>query len=344
MRKLALIAGALLTATAIGCTQPPPSAQTETLIVVTHGSFVINEEAKAKFAAETGYAVSYVSPGDAGTIVNQLILSKDSPLGDVVYGIDNILAGKAISEGVLSPYASNALPASARNLPIDQAGSLTPVDYGDVCVNADDDWFKAKGLALPQTLDDLAKPEYKDLLVVTNPASSSPGLALLAATVVAKGDPGYLDYWQQLKANGVKVVPGWTQAYQTEFSGSEGKGPRPLVLSYSSSPMYEANDDGTSPTSALPQTCVRQIEYAGVIAGAANEIGARKFIDFMLSAEVQASIPELMYMSPIDDSVALPADWEKYASVVADPINLDPVTVAAQRDGWVNSWTETVIG
>jgi thiamine transport system substrate-binding protein len=343
MRKLASIAAALLITATIGCSQQP-STQTETLTVITHGSFAISDDDKARFAAETGYEVNYVSPGDAGTIVNQLILSKDAPLGDVVFGIDNILAGKAISEGVLSPYTSRALPASARDLPIGQDGALTPIDYGDVCVNADDKWFEAKNLAIPQTLDDLAKAEYKDLLVVENPASSSPGLALLAATVAVKGDPGYLDYWKGLKDNGVKVVPGWTQAYQTEFSGSEGKGPRPLVLSYSSSPMYEADANGQSPTSTLPQTCVRQIEYAGVIAGARNEIGAGKFIDFMLSAEVQASIPELMYMSPVDDSVALPADWNKYTSIVTDPIHLDPDIISEQRDIWVNSWTETVIG
>ena len=255
MRKIAVAASLLLLISTIGCagtpaasptptqsagTPTPQLSESNTLVVISHGSFAISDEAKAAFAAESGYEVSYVSPGSAGTIVNQLILSKDVPLGDVVFGIDNTLAGRAIKEGVLSPYSSAALPQAASTLAADQIGSLTPIDYGDVCLNADKAWFEAKNLPIPQTFDDLAKPEYKNLLVVTNPASSSPGLAFLAGTIAVKGDPDYLEYWSALKDNGVKVTQGWTEAYYTEFSGSEGKGSRPLVLSYASSPMYEA--------------------------------------------------------------------------------------------------------
>lgn len=308
------------------------------LTVITHDSFALSEETRAKFAADTGYDVTYLAPGDAGTVVNQLILTKDAPLGDVVFGIDNTFAGRAISAGVLSPYDPSALPKGADGYAADDAHSLTPVDYGDVCLNADTNWFKAKGLAVPQTLDDLVKPEYSGLLVVENPASSSPGMAFLAATVAAKGENGYLGYWTALKANKVLVVKGWTEAYTVEFSGSSGKGSRPLVVSYSSSPAYE------HATEALTRTCFRQVEYAGVLAGAQNQVGARKFIDFLLSAQVQAEIPEQMYMNPVDASVTLPADWEKYAATVDSPLTLPAAQLSANRDAWIKAWTAAVIG
>lgn len=319
---------------------PTPSAPTEskTLTVVTHDSFALDKATLAAFASETGYEVKYIAPGDVGTVVNQLVLTKDAPLGDVVYGIDNTFAGRAIQAGILSPYTSSALPQGAEAYAADDAHSLTPIDYGDVCLNADAKWFAAKGLAVPQTLDDLVKPEYSGLLVVENPASSSPGMAFLAATVAAKGDPGYLDYWTQLKANKVLVVKGWTEAYTVEFSGSSGKGSRPLVVSYSSSPAYE------HATTALTQTCFRQVEYAGVLAGAQNEVGARKFVDFMLSAKVQAEIPEQMYMDPVDPGVKLPADWEKYAARVDSPLSLPAAQLSANRDAWIKAWTAAVIG
>ncbi|MEZ5199820.1 MAG: thiamine ABC transporter substrate-binding protein [Micropruina glycogenica] len=191
------------------------------------------------------------------------------------------------------------MPASAAALKPDDSGSLTAIDFGDVCVNAGKNWFKAKNLAIPATLDDLAKPAYKNLLVVENPASSSPGLAWLTATVGAKGNPGYLDYWASLNNNGVKVVKGWTEAYSTEFSGSSGKGSRPLVVSYSTSPAFEVpKGSKESNTTALLETCFRQVEYAGVIKGAQNQVGAQKFIDFMLSKQVQADIPGQMYSLP----------------------------------------------
>ena len=315
------------------------AAETTKLTVVTHDSFALPDALKEKFAKETGYDVTYVAPGDSGALVNQLILTKDSPLGDAVFGIDNTFASRADAEGVLTDYESPALPPASENF---DAPNLTPIDFGDVCINADTAWFKAKGLALPTTLDDLLKPEYKDLLVVTNPASSSPGLAFLIATIGAKGD-GYADYWRALMANGALAVSGWTEAYHTEFSGADGKGPRPLVLSYATSPAYTVTD-GASTTEALLGTCFRQIEYAGVIKGAQNEEGARAFIDFLLSPEVQAEIPASMYMFPVVKDTPLPEEWVKFAPLPTMPIDVPQDQIAANRDVWIRTWTEITQG
>lgn len=323
------------------------SAATESkdLVVVTHDSFALDEALIARFKADSGYTVTFVAPGDGGTLANQLVLTKDSPLGDVVYGLDNTFAGRALAADVLVPYASPALPAAAAPLAADDTGRLTPIDQGDVCVNADKRWFAEKKLALPVTLDDLTKPEYKDLLVAESPASSSTGLGFLVASVGAKGDPGYLDYWTALKSNGLKVVKDWETAYYTDFSGSEGKGPRPLVVSYASSPSAEVPKGGTeSRTTALLQTCFRQVEYAGVIAGAKNEVGARRFIDFLLSDAVQADIPGQMYMYPVNPAVELPESWTRFAPLADVPFTVPAAQIAAGRDGWIRSWTATVVG
>ena len=321
-----------------GTGQATASAPTEskTLTVITHDSFTLDDATIGKFRTESGYDVKFVAPGDAGTVVNQLILTKDAPLGDVVFGVDNTFAGRAIEAGVLAPYAASALPPAAAKLAADDKPSLTPIDYGDVCLNADSAWFKANSLAVPETLDDLLKPEYKDLLVVSNPASSSPGLAFLAATVGAKGE-GYLDYWKALKANGLKVVKGWTEAYTVEFSGSSGKGDRPLVLSYASSPAYEPA------TVALTQTCFRQVEYAGVLEGAENPAGAQAVVEWMLSDEFQAALPENMYVYPVSTSVEVPAEWAQYAPLADEPLTLDPAEIDANRDQWIEAWTATVL-
>ena len=342
---LALVAGC----TAAGSAAPSASgtAPTEatTLTVVTHDSFALSDELKKEFADRTGYTVTYVAPGDGGALVNQLILTKDSPLGDVVYGIDNTFAARAVAEGVVTPYTPANLPASAAALKPDDSGRLTAVDFGDVCVNADRRWFENRKLALPASLDDLTKPAYADLLVVENPASSSPGLAWLTATVGAKGDPGYLDYWTALKNNGAKVVKGWTEAYSAEFSGSSGKGSRPLVVSYSTSPAFEVPKGAKeSNTTALLETCFRQVEYAGVIAGARNEVGARAFVDFLLSKQVQADIPGQMYMYPADTTIELPAEWVAHAPLAQRPFTVAADQISASRDTWIRQWTATVLG
>lgn len=318
-------------------TTSAPATESTTLTVVTHDSFSLPDELKAQFAAETGYDVSYITPGDSASLVNQLVLTKDSPLGDVVFGIDNTLASRASSEGILIDYHSDALPAASEQF---SATELTPIDYGDVCVNADKVWFDEHDLDVPTTLDDLAKPEYKDLLVVSSPASSSPGLAFLIATVGAKQD-GWLDYWRALQDNGLKITSGWTEAYHTDFSGADGEGPRPLVLSYATSPAFTIEGD-TSTTEALLGTCFRQIEYAGILSGAQNEIGAGKFIDFLLSPEVQASIPESMYMYPAVTETPLPEEWVKFAPLATQPIVVSPEDIDQHRVEWLREWSEAI--
>lgn len=315
------------------------------LTVVTHDSFSLPEELLASFEEETGYTITHVEPGDAGALVNQLVLTRDSPLGDVVYGIDNAFATRAIDEGVLEPYRSDALPAGAEQYLVGDGDHLTPIDRGDVCINVDRQWYAERGIPEPTSLEDLTRPEYADHLVVINPATSSPGLAFLLATVGAFGEDGWQDYWRQLAANGVTVADGWSDAYYVDFSGTGEGGSKPLVVSYSSSPAAEVPAEGGEPrTAALLDTCFRQVEYAGVLAGAENPEGARAFVDFLLSEEVQAALPENMYMYPVDDSVELPAAWAANAPLSETPHTVDPADIAAHREEWLRTWSEIIVG
>lgn len=312
-----------------------------TVVLVTHDSFALPDDLVAQFEADTGLTLEQRAPGDGGALVNQLILTKDAPLGDVVYGIDNSFATRAIDEGVLEPYTPEGAVAEYA---IDDEGYLTAVDMGDVCINVDHAWFAEAGIPEPTSFDDLADPAYKDLLVVTNPATSSPGLAFLAATVGAFGPDGWVDYWAALRDNGVKVAAGWSDAYYVDFSGPSSEGDRPLVLSYASSPPYEVPEGATeAPTGALLDTCFRQVEYAGVIAGAENPEGARAVVDWLLSPEVQAAIPESMYMYPVTD-VELPESWAQFAPLAPEPVEVDPADLSENRDAWIETWTDTVIG
>ena len=258
----------LAAALAIGltaCTGTPGAPHREapikTLTVVTHDSFSLSDEVKAKFEEDTGYRVKYVGSGSSGQMVNQLVLTKDSPLGDVVVGIDNTFAGRAITEGVLKRYVPKALPPEAEGLAADDSGMLTPIDFGDVCVNADSKWFADHDLAVPETLADLVKPEYADMLVVQNPASSSPGLSFLLTTIAVEGD-GYLDYWRQLKDNGVKITRSWTEAYNASSPPERaGSAAGRLVLHVPRTTGRRRDDDRRAAGNLLPQ-----VEYAGVTA------------------------------------------------------------------------------
>lgn len=349
MKNLRILGAGLACALALsacslgGSGADPDEAAGGTVVLVTHESFSVSKKLVAKFEQSSGLTVDIRELGDAGALVNQLVLTKDSPLGDAVFGIDNTLASRALHGGVLASYQSPALPKGTEQLLVPDSDQLSPVDFGDVCINADLQWFAEHDLTVPQTFQELADPAYKDLLVVTDPATSSPGLAFLLATVAAFGEQGWLDYWTQLRDNGVKVAGGWSDAYFVDFSGSDGKGPRPLVLSYASSPPSEVSG-GKATTTALLDTCFRQIEYAGVIEGAANPAGAQEVVDFLLSPKFQRDLPRRMYVYPADPRVKLPPDWKRFAPVPPDPWRLTPPQIEANRDRWVKDWTDTVVG
>lgn len=295
--------------------------EAQTVTILTHDSFVISEEQIAAFEDETGYTLQTMAPGDGGVLVNQLILNRDNPQADGVYGIDTFIVGTVLDEDLLDPYTSGALPDSASDLVIDER--LTPIDQGDVCINIDTAWFEEQAMAEPETLEDLRDPQYAELLAVIDPETSSPGYAFLTATATEYGEE-LEDYWTDLLDGGARISSGWSDAYYSDFSGADGNGPYPLVLSYSSSP---AAAEGTS---YLPQTCVRQVEFAGVVANASNPDGAQAFIDFMLSDDVQATIPENMYMYPVNDQVELPAEWQEVAELSDTPIIVDAERIDRQ--------------
>jgi thiamine transport system substrate-binding protein len=315
------------TGTGGGTSATESGSASGTVTFLTHDSFGVSDELIAQFEESTGYDLVITSPGDAGVITSQLLLAGDAPGVDGVYGIDNYSAATVLDAGVLAPYSSPNLPASAESLALGDA--LTPIDQGQVCVNIDHAWFEEQGMAEPTTLDELAQPEYAELLALTNPTTSSPGLAFLVATVGEYGD-GWQDYWQQLLDGGAKIEASWSDVYYVDFSGAEGEGEFPLVLSYSSSPA-----EAGGATGVLDASCTTQVEYAGVTAGAENPEGAQAFID----TEFQQALPEGMYMYPVDESVELPSEWAEHASLVDDPIDVDPAEVAEHRDTWLEEWT-----
>jgi len=317
-----------------------PSAGNE-VTVVTHDSFAVPDAVVAKFEADSGIKVTFVAPGDAGTLVNQLILTKDAPLGDVAYGVDNTFATRASQAGIFADYTST-MPAAAdaAAYAVPGVSGLTAVDFSDVCLNYDLAAFEGTGIPAPQTLDDLTLPAYKNMISVTNPATSSPGLAFLLATIAEKGD-AWPQYWAALKANGLRVTASWSDSYYTDFSAPNYKGDRPIVLSYASSPPSEVID-GKPTTAAMLDTCFRQVEYVGVLKGAKHPLAAQKVVDWMLSDDFQAALPDNMYVYPVSTSVTVPAEWTKYAPLATNPWTIDPATIDAHRDEWIKEWTQVV--
>jgi len=343
-----LVAVAFATPAAASGAAPTAGAkpQSETVTLVTHDSFALSQSLLDRFTERTGIAVKILAVGDAGQLVNQAVLTADNPLGDVLFGVDNTFLTRALDAGIFERYRSPALAGVPPALRVGAGGRVTPIDYGDVCINYDADWFAKRKLAVPETLADLTKPKYRDLLVVEDPSTSSPGLAFLLATVAEFGDE-WAGYWERLRANGVTVVDGWEQAYSDEFTGGGGSGDKPLVVSYASSPaaavVFADPPIDESPIGTMTGSCFRQVEYAGVLAGTEHRAAARTLVDFLLSDAVQSDVPLQMFVYPAVAGTALPKVFTENADAVDDPYAMTPARIGAHRDDWIREWTGTVL-
>ena len=317
------------------------------VVLVTHDSFAISKPVRRAFEEESGYTLRILKAGDAGEIVTRALLTAGEPEGDVLFGVDNNLLQRALDGDVFEPYESPDLAAVDPALRLDPEHRATPIDRGDVCLNYDRRWFAERGIPPPTSLADLTQPRYEGLLVVQNPATSTPGLAFLLATVAELGD-GWRDYWRRLRANRVLVTDGWEDAYYGRFSGSSGgKGNRPIVVSYASSPpaevIFRDPRPSEAPTGVVEASCFRQVELAGVLRGARNEDGARALIDFMLSERFQEDIPLQMFVFPARTDAELPPEFERFAVVPEQPLELPPEEIEQNRERWVDEWTDIVV-
>jgi thiamine transport system substrate-binding protein len=320
------------------------------IVLMTHDSFAVSEDVLAAFTEETRITVRVLNAGDAGAMVNQAILTKDNPLADVLFGVDNTFLSRALEADLFEPYEAPGLAGVPDEFKLDPEHRVTPIDYGDVCLNYDKEYFGPLGPPVPTSLADLTKPEYAGLLVVENPATSSPGLAFLLATIAEFGEEGsytWKDFWRDLAANDVFVASGWEEAYYNVFSGGAGAGERPLVVSYASSPpaevVYASEPMDEAPTGVVTEGAFRQIEFAGVLAGAKAPEAARQFIDFMLSREFQEDMPLNMFVFPVLEDASLPPEFIEHTQVPEDPLSVDPGAIGAGRDGWIQEWTTIVL-
>jgi len=335
--------------------EPTPTSAPagRTVRIMTHDSFDISEEVLTAFESEHNATVEILQAGDAGVVLNQAILSRDNPLADVLYGVDNTLLGRALEADIFQAYESPRLEQIPDRFELDEQHRVSPVDYGDVCLNYDKAWFESEGLDPPASLEDLTEPDYEGLTVVENPATSSPGLAFMLATIGHFGESGdytWLDYWADLNDNDVVVTQGWSEAYYEQFTyGSGGSGDRSIVVSYASSPPVEVQfaeePFEEAPTGVVvgDGSCFRQIEFVGILRNAENTELAKAWVDFMLSETFQEDIPLHMFVFPTNENAELPQVFVEFAIIPEEPVTVEYGRIQANREDWINAWTETVL-
>lgn len=336
LRSVAALAAATVVGVSLVAACGSTSDSDSAVTLLTHDSFELPDSVLAAFRQSSGLDLKIVKSGDAGQLASTVSLTPGSPKADVVYGIDNTFASRVVKSGALQGYAAPDAGTGANDFALPNVGDqLTAVDRGDVCLNVDQNWYSSHHQDPPKSLRDLRDPRYAQQAALIDPATSSPGLAFLLTTIGVFGD-GWQGYWKQVAAGGADISSGWETAYNQRFTAGEGKGDKPIVLSYASSPA------ATPGTTALLDSCFRDVEYAGVLKGAANTSGARKVVDFMLSAQVQKELPTSMYVYPVRKGIELPAGWAQRAPLPQQSVTLPPDLISVHREAWLQQWRGAV--
>lgn len=308
----------------------------EKLVVYTYSSFPapLMDEIRKVLREQHNLTVDFKSFSDTGPLFNQLIQEKGKPYADVVIGLDNNYYPRAVQEDLFQAYIPRGAQLIRKDLIFDPEFRLTPFDFGYVLFNYD----SAKLEQVPRTHQELTDPAYKGKIIITNPMTSSPGQVFLLTTIALFGEDGYLDYWRKLKDNILAITPGWDEAY-----GMYTMGEAPIVLSYGASPVFHLLYENTEQYKALvlDNSAYAQIEGVGIVKGARNLAGAKKLLDYLLSAEFQALIPENQFMMPVRTDVKLPESF-RVAAQVDHLLNLPPERVEANLERWLAAWEEMI--
>jgi thiamine transport system substrate-binding protein len=326
----------------------PGFAFDQEITLMSHDSFNVSKEVVALFEKKHNVKLRFLKAGDAGSALNQAILSKNNPMADVFYGVDNTFMSRALAAGIFEVYNSPLLADISDDLKLDRENRLLPVDFGDVCLNYDKKWFVKNKINPPDSLEDLVDPLYEGLTVVENPATSSPGLAFMLATIGHFGEDGYLTFWKKMRQSNVLIVNGWEEAYWGHFSAAS-KGNRPIVVSYASSPpvevLYAKTKLKEAPTAAVveDQTCFRQVEFTGILKGTSKRKLAEKLVDFLLDKTFQEDIPLQMFVFPANQKAKHPDLFIEHAKIAKHPIMLSSDKIAKSREQWIEDWTDTVL-
>lgn len=340
-----------------------PDLSGATLRILDHGAFAAFDSAAERFEELTGAEVEHVEEADTGSALNRAILDRGDPQFDVLYGVDNALLLKAVTEDVFQRYTPQLAPLVADEFvffgDLSAGWPATPVDHGYIALNMDhghEAFGEDQRNTTVENLFDVR--DHADLFVTQDPRTSTPGLGFLLVTIGVFGiDNAYdwEDYWDELLDGGALVTHDWGTAYERHFSGGYGQyteghlGDRPIVTSYTESPAVEVFFESFPAderadvllTHQNRPAVFHQVQTMGVLKGTENRAVAEAWIEFTLTTDFQDLAAPENAVYPVVAGVSVD---DVYGDLDPEPgtfgtIGMDWRDIGANLDGWLAAWT-----
>lgn len=363
MIRLSLVMMLLLMAPLTGCLSEHnisdeciihSSSDDGTLTIVTYDIIALSDDMLEEFTNNTGYEINMIRTDDAGGILENLLLTKEAPQADLALGLDNTYLQTALDNCLLGPHSANVPDLDPLALTPYSGEMAVPFDQGYVCLNADIEALEENNVSFPSTLEELTGEQWKGRTAFPSPTTSSPGRAFMTATIDYFERQATMDamtWWEAMADNDAIFTSGWTEAYETHYSGGYGIwgeghiGDAWLTVSYCHSPGVEAYYGGNYTISKaidIDYASFHQVEYAAKVNGGGSSSAVDAFIEYLLSDEVNKNMPENNLMYSVLDNEDMPeTDGYRYHS----PIPSNPSEITAERidvemDGWLMDWRE----
>ncbi len=331
MKKSILLVAFLMLATALSC---QPTSEEKTLTVYSYDSFSGSWGPASAlipaFEEKTGIKVNLVGAGDAVEMLSRIEIEGSSCDADVVLGITDDFAYRAYD--YLESYDSPVLEMIPDELEFDPEHRLLPFDYGTFAFVYDSE----SDIKKPESLKDLTSPEYKDKVILIDPRTSSVGLGLLYWTYNVMGEEEAIAWWKAMRENALTIADGWSSAY-----GLFTEGEAPIVLSYTTSPVYHVMNENTTRFQAIifSEGHEATIEGIGIMKGTDMRAEAEAFVDFILTdGQMDIALANSMY--PTNASIELPDAffWAPKPDIMYTGISIDE----NERTRLVDAWTEAM--
>ena len=323
------------------------ASPSDTLTVATYSSFTGEGTAGnwLKSAFEDQYpetTVEFVTPENG---VNQYIqrAKQGAPIdADVYVGLntsDLVRVSQALDETLFPTIADSLDRADTAKdeLRVDPDGRAIPYDTGYISLVYNEDEVDE-----PRTFESLLESRYEGDLIAQNAQQSDPGRAFLLWSIITQGEDRYLDYWEQLVGNGVKVLSDWEPAYQAYMDGEA-----PMVVSYSTDQVFYHGPDvnmAKHQIGFLNDQGYANPETMALFADSENADLGRQFMNFMLTERAQSKIAVKNVQFPAVDGVTPGESFAKYAKEPPEPVTFSYDELAGSVGTWVSEWARLVAG
>lgn len=260
----------------------------------------------AEFTRTTGIQVEALSVAAAGTLATRIRAEAARPQADIFVGGSSDFHAALAADGLLEAYASPAAAAAGINPAFrDARGYWHGWFLGALAIIINTErWARdlaPRGVPKPATWDDLTRPEFRGHLIMPSPVTTGGGFIFVATQIFRLGEERAWEFLRRLNANASQYTP---TAPGTIALLARGEGIVGVMWAHEGIGARLAA--GQPLETIVPPDSGFEIGAVSIVRGGGNLAGARRYVDFLMSAAPQLINAQRGFRYPVRVDVPVP--------------------------------------